>query len=50
MNYLRIVSMETEKEVKPKEKPKRTRKPKSGKVSGPTTLIIERGHFVLVFD
>jgi hypothetical protein len=42
--------MDEEKEVKPKEKPKRTKKPKSGKVPGPKVLTIEKGIFVLVFD
>jgi hypothetical protein len=33
-----------------KPKPKRTRKPKSGKAPGSKVLIIEKGVFVLSFD
>jgi hypothetical protein len=42
---------EKKEEVKPvKEKPKRTRKPKSGKAPGSKVLTIETGIFVLSFD
>jgi hypothetical protein len=43
---------EKKEEVKPvdKPKPKRTRKPKSGKAPGSKVLVIEKGMFVLSFD
>jgi hypothetical protein len=43
---------EKKEEIKPveKPKPKRTRKPKSGKTPGSKVLMIETGIFVLSFD